>query len=405
MKTPISSLYRNGALLGFAGFFDETGNYVWKRKDPEEEADAWLEELDQMDPQERRQLQAGARKVHHDDDEEDSGAGAGAGSKKKKSGGGVDDEDSDDDDDNDKESEASAPPVVRARYLHTILGIINDGETVAAALRRLGAAGRKAGLGHSQKKAAAAAGASASTDAGADAGAVQSRDYFNALTDAADGLVRDGMVDAYTLTRAQARFEMNDALDDANMTLDQLVASSPSAGTSAAGGAAADGDLDASSKRPRFDGEAAAAAGAPASDAAAAQQQQVYPYLPPGSQWQFVWQDPSEASNASQQSHGPFDSGQMNAWIGVGYFSQAQPWVRSIASASTARAGASAAGAGAAKSAAADLELDMFGDDAAADSGDGAGPGPTTPAADEHSSWTRLDELVKKVYAASQQQK
>jgi len=88
----------------------------------------------------------------------------------------------------------SASPQVRCQYLQIVCDTLLDGESAAAALRRLGAGAKK----RSWQK----------VDDSTPKQTPEDLLSFNALTDALDGLVNDGLVDAYSLTRALAKSEL-----------------------------------------------------------------------------------------------------------------------------------------------------------------------------------------------------
>jgi hypothetical protein len=195
------------------GYYDASGDYTWKKSskdEEEEEKDAWLDELDEMDPALRRKLQADveaahARKLVKEGKSSLSSAFAQRGVK----GGGGDEDDEDEADDieegdrlggkdaplfGDGDSDVSAGPAARCAYLQVLCDTLRDGETAAAALRRLGAGAKK----RSWQK----------VDESVPKQSAEDLLAFNALTDALDGLVNDGLVDAYTLTRALAKSEL-----------------------------------------------------------------------------------------------------------------------------------------------------------------------------------------------------
>lgn len=276
------------------GYFDESGEYVRKKKG-DEEPDAWLDDLDAMNPRERRALQEQARKVHRGD-----AAGVGAGSK------GAEDEEEEEEDGKESDTgdeggvgqtvEADNTPAglarARAKLLEACVRLLKEGETVASALRRYGGQG-----GHTRDMAS-----------------------FNTLTEAADGLVdSEGLSEVYTMDRRALKMELADALGDAELPEEEQAAilrgaSSAVAGTGAgAGAASSEGGGGLTTAQPT--------AGA-------------MPRLPAGKMWEYTWPAGSSAAAGSGVGQaglfGPFDSEGMNAWMVAGYFSVAQPLVREV---------------------------------------------------------------------------
>lgn len=193
------------------GYYDASGEYnYWKKsskdeEDEEEEKDAWLDELDEMDPALRRKLQADVEAAHARKMQKEGRSSAAAAAGRV---GGDDDEDDEADDDDERalkgskdaplfgdgDSDVSAGPQARCGYLQVLCDTLRDGETAAAALRRLGAGAKK----RSWQK----------VDESVPKQSAEDLLAFNALTDALDGLVNDGLVDAYSLTRAMAKSEL-----------------------------------------------------------------------------------------------------------------------------------------------------------------------------------------------------
>ena len=191
------------------GYYDASGEYNWKKsskdeEDDEEEKDAWLDELDEMDPALRRKLQADVEAAHARKMQKE---GRSSSSSSAAAGRGGDDDEADDDDDEralkgskdaplfgDGDSDVSAGPQARCGYLQVLCDTLRDGETAAAALRRLGAGAKK----RSWQK----------VDESVPKQSAEDLLAFNSLTDALDGLVNDGLVDAYSLTRAMAKSEL-----------------------------------------------------------------------------------------------------------------------------------------------------------------------------------------------------
>jgi len=192
------------------GYYNASGDFVYKKsskdKDDEEEdddegKDAWLDELDEMDPALRRKLQAEVELAHKKRLEREGGKSSITAGKEREE---HNDNDNNDDIDGvskkdaplfgDGDSDVSASPQVRCQYLQIVCDTLLDGESAAAALRRLGAGAKK----RSWQK----------VDDSTPKQTPEDLLSFNALTDALDGLVNDGLVDAYSLTRALAKSEL-----------------------------------------------------------------------------------------------------------------------------------------------------------------------------------------------------
>lgn len=317
------------------GYFDESGNYVWN-KVTAEERDPWLEELDAMAPKQRVELQSAAAKA--------------AGVSLRAAGGAGDDEQSDDAsgdgegaNEEDDASSAALAPARRVEHLRTLLDGLEEGESVAAALRRLG------------KR-------EPSSSGGAGRGKAQPRDLaaFNRVTEAADALLAAGLVDVYTMKQRELNFELRDAEAEAGAltgTRGTMAAGSTSSTTAMMG------------------------------------------MVPPagGGQWEYKWSLEPDA-----QSFGPFSAAHMAAWVQAGFFSSAQPvYVRRIGGAQASLP--SAAAPPAAASAASGAALDMFADDDTVPAA--STPAPATAAAplpsmpntsggnNAEAEWKRFDEV------------
>lgn len=295
------------------GFFDESGNYTWKKKTAED-YDPWLDELDAMDPKERKRLQEiAARKAgaggrgDGEDDDEDEGSSKGG-------------------DDVPPEPEAEdLPATARVAHLSVLYTSVREGETVAGALRRLGATSR------------------ASTKAaGKGAPKTQEALDFDALTEAADALLTNGMVDIYSTQRRALLLELNDARDDAGLPPVREVAA-------------------ASASVPSAPPVVLAAPPAVAFDTTVRR-------------WEYRWGAPEgnsgangsggtsdSAGAAAPAAYGPYTSAEMAAWRAAGYFAGRPVFVRDL-QAAAASAPAQAAGLGAGTSGAAMDEDDDDGD-------------------------------------------
>lgn len=164
------------------GHFDDDFNYVWKRKgeDPDDINDAWLGEVDSAGEtaekveKRRRLLQRQIETQQQPDDAE----------------------------------------VDRAALLRQMTAVIQPGETVAAALRRLSSSGggkaaaAKAGVG---KRKAAGDGAPPAPAPGASREQLLARQHFEDLTEAADALLRAGRFDVYSQKREALDEELSAA--------------------------------------------------------------------------------------------------------------------------------------------------------------------------------------------------
>jgi hypothetical protein len=295
------------------GYFDESGNYHWKKKGADD-YDPWLQELDSMDPKARRALQERTAEVAGDDD---GGGGEGDDEDGSKGGGGDDDE---------LPPEAPAedlPPAARVGHLTRLWEAVREGETVSDALRRLGAASRAAAK-------AAAAGGSSSSGSRKGAPPTAEQASFDGFVEAADALLTNGMVDVYSAGRRDLLLELNDARDDAGLP--------PVREPTAAGGGAGP-------PPPPPPGAAVAAAAATAASSAGASAAAVAPPAPqPQPQldavtkrWAYKW-----ALDEGTQVHGPFTSAEMAAWAGAGYFAGRQLYVQDTLAAAAPPAAAAA---------------------------------------------------------------
>ena len=273
------------------GFFDASGNYHWKKKTAED-YDPWLEELDAMDPKERKRLQETAARTTgtsagegDDDDDEEDGGGKGG----------------DDDENLPPEAEAEdLPATTRVAHLTKLYEHVTDGETVAAVLRRLGAASRAA------VKAAGKGSAEPPKE----------KVEFEAVTDAADALLTNGMVDVYTANRRTLLLELNDARDDAGLPpIREAVA------------AVAEAPAAAATAAPSSSSSSAAAAALPAYDSV-------------DKRWQYKW-----SLDAGAESYGPFTSAEMAAWKAAGYFAAGTLYVKDLKAADAPSSSSSAAAA------------------------------------------------------------
>lgn len=262
------------------GYFDTSGNYVWKKKTADDH-DPWLDGLDEMDPRQRSRMQSDAAKQ--------AGFVASSGQK------GELEEDADavSEGASDDEEDASIPPAKKAEYLKTIASILEDGETVTAALRRLGRV--KPGQPKATKL------------------DTVSRGAFNALTDAADALLRSGMMDVYNTVRKELVWELAEARVEAGLPRDVELRATTATTAGAAGAGTTGNDTGANA------GEAGStdASGGVVATAFA---------LPPtltDQHWLYRWD-----SREGAPEFGPFSSGEMAAWKAAGFFSAAPAFVK-----------------------------------------------------------------------------
>ena len=166
------------------GHFDDDFNFVWKRKgeDPDDVHDAWLGEVDTTDEsdekvEKRRKLLQRQIEMQQQPEE---------------------------------------PKPDSALLLARIADVLQEGETVAAALRRLsgkakagGAAkGAKGGVKRSRAEAEGAAPSSSAKSAEeVELDSVLRKQQFDDLTEAADALLRAGRFDVYSETKEKLRNE------------------------------------------------------------------------------------------------------------------------------------------------------------------------------------------------------
>jgi len=162
----------NDERYGGGGYFDATGNYVFRSGNVNpDETDAWLDGLGEGKDQ---------AKVIYDKKEE-----------------------LDDDDDNDEEITTNMTDSVKASLFGVMANLLHDQETVLKALRRLGklknpdAGKKKSSGGYGKKKEKAQQQAKTPATAENTAAAVA----FNQLTDAADALLNAGETDIYEITK------------------------------------------------------------------------------------------------------------------------------------------------------------------------------------------------------------
>lgn len=331
------------------GYFDDGGNYVWKKKDAEDN-DPWLDSLDAMDPRERSKMQTAAKSYHAgavegDDDSSTAGAGgrrtAGGASESKRRGGGDDGSSLDSDDAGAEETPVEMVPMRKVELMLALRQRLNDGETVAAALRRLGgkaplSAAAQAAARRKAAAASAAAGsaaASGSAPAAAEASEAPPRDMksFNKLTEAADELLSSGETDVYGWTRKDVTWQLEDACEQAGLDVATVLRSGlaqPGAGPSSAESAAA--------SAPAAVNDGAVGVAVPQDD---------------GRQWEYKTVDEPGA-----EVFGPYSTAMLSAWRAAGYFGPERPIylheiVQSVGSAAAA-AGASSSSAPVASSAA-----------------------------------------------------
>ena len=257
------------------GYYDAGGNYVWKKKTADD-YDPWLQELDGMAAPERRALQQKAARAA-------ATAATAAGTATVAAGAGgaaastVTNPDASDGSSDDGSADEGAAevlaPTSRVALLRTIYEHMEDEETVAGALRRFGA--KTGGLNGRR-------------------GAAVDAPAFDSVTEAADALLGDGLVDVYSMRRTAIRMELNDALDSAGLPPIRPDAASTDVSTAAAA------QLGPVSAAPHT--------GAP-------------PVVRhPDKRWRYKWIDSADAP-----VFGPFSSAEMAAWYAAGFFTAGGP--------------------------------------------------------------------------------
>jgi len=299
------------------GYYDKDGAYVWKNKnEEEEEEDAWLAAMD-----EENGNKSNKKKYNNNPDDDDENTDSITKKEIKGNTGSkgriwkadeADDNSSDESSGNEQNKETNSQTtkekesLQQARSLYILEELLHDSETVVQALRRLGKLSthtitttsnqitgqRKTGSHHHQSNA-----------------------LFNQLTEATDNLVSMGMVDAYTLTKGQARFELRDILDDLDMDEDEFR-------TTMKEKLSLSNELNAQNNvHPTIPNSLSTVT-----------------YLPGGNTWEYCWTVPvatitnqdNSKSESESSVYGPFTSEQMNQWIQVGYFSSVIPYVRKV---------------------------------------------------------------------------
>lgn len=366
------------------GHFDAGGNFVWKKRGGGDE-DAWLAGLDAMDPRERAALQKAAAAKQRSEERAGRAAGTsgGAGSAQKRartgtgpggegaaglvgvqeSKGGDSDSGSDsgsDDDDDDDGAGEGLQPRHRLRVLLTLRELMRDGETVAAALRRLsGRDAAVAGAAAKRKGSAAASGAAASADSAASAASASgsagsSRDMasFYRLTEAADALLSGGgEPGVYSWRPVDVVDKIDDVCEELGIDPREALRGAAAAAAAALTGAAA--EAGGSSVPAALSADAGSATGAvpaaAAATAAASAAASAAMAMPPddGRQWQFRWSE-----DAAAEVHGPYSTSVLRAWLASGMYGPERPiYVKEVLPGGETAAGAAVvtgAGAGAA---------------------------------------------------------
>jgi len=292
------------------GHYDASGNYVWRKKTAED-FDPWLAEVDAMTPAERARLAAAGGRG----EEEAEGEGG-------------------------EPPAEDLPPAARMAHLACLRAHVRGGaESVAGALRRLGALAREAEVAAKAARAQQAAGASAQAAAGMGADAarrppppppVPARAAFNAVTEAADALLSNGLVDIYSQRRAGLLMELNDACLEAGLPPQR----EEEGGAGDGGRGAAGGTLGAAhpggavgAVHPVGNAGSAHPGGAagvahPAGTAGPAQPSSHPPGDDTERRWVYCWADeaPTGASTSPSETHGPFTSAEIRSWHAAGYF-------------------------------------------------------------------------------------
>jgi hypothetical protein len=231
--------------------------------------DAWMADLTAMAPGARRAMQEAARAQQAAREAAAAASGGGGG------GGG-------------EAAAGDAPPLRRALALHALAQRLQEGEDVAGALRRLSGGGGGGGAWR-RKRAGGGEGAAAAGAAAAAAAGGRDMAAFDAVTEASDALLRDGLASVFSLNKRRAALEVSEALADVGMTRAAFEALLAARGLSAP----PPPPPPPPPAPPRL--------------------------LPPGREFVLRW-----ASDASGALHGPFQSAEMDAWAAAGYFA-AQP--------------------------------------------------------------------------------
>jgi GYF domain len=316
------------------GYFDEGGNYVWKKKkgrgkkggeagagsdddddgggsdgsdDDEEGEDAWLDGLDEMDPRERAKLQqqAAARIKATSVNKVPSGGSKGAGAGKKGLKGSEDEDD--DDNDDDEAGLAVLPPSKKVELLLTLRELLSDDgkETVADALRRYS--------GRSGSGSGGAAATSTTKDMAS----------FDRVTEAADTLMRsggdEGTTNIYSWKRKEVVWRLEDACEEASLDPvtvvrgydERRMREKQQQGQQQQGAAAATATSSSSSSSSL------------PTDATTA-----VPAALAGKSWEYRWTEPplptsGEAEVEEGVVFGPFTTAELLAWKAAGYFGPA----------------------------------------------------------------------------------
>ena len=187
------------------GHFDDDFNFVWKRKgeDPDDVHDAWLDGDVDKSNESAEKVEKRRRLLQQHLEAEAL-----------------------------RKQDAGQEAVLdKAAMLGKIVGLLQPGETVAAALRRLGAGNKKAGAG------GGAAGGKRKLEATADADpdAASRRRQFEELTEAADALLRGGRYDIYTEKADALQEELGSAASASSSSAvgDEAAAAATAAGIDA----------------------------------------------------------------------------------------------------------------------------------------------------------------------------
>lgn len=250
------------------GRFDAHGNYY--AKDGEDVADSWLDSVNWD-------------KVKAEEDSEDEQSTATA----SKSGDGDDEDDDADDSDGQGEDDSGDETY---SLLRKAVEILKPGETVAAAMRRLGKSQVRPKFRKGKAPAAPSDGLSAEERA-------EMKAAFSILTDIADRLVQLGRMSVYEETYEKFSFEIR---EHENSVMDMAV-----------GGGSESKSKDESQSSDLVSGQAVSDAGIP---------RQILNAATADSSCSEVCWHVKGSSSSDAQLLGPFSSTQMNEWSESGVF-------------------------------------------------------------------------------------
>lgn len=262
------------------GYYDASGNYVWTDNPREDAADPWLAEMDEAERVGGIKLPPAVAQSKAVGSEED------------------------------REREEDKPDLVRS--LHRLVTLLQPGETVGAALRRLSSAARRSttarrpatgrrGRHRATAEATATEATSVASDSSNESASAASSD-LDALTEAADELVGTGQTDVYSMRYQDFLKQLNAFRVAQEMaTHPQTVAATSSSSPTAVAGRSGVGDATAAAA-----GEASAAQTGATSAAENFDEDAVL--------WEYKW------SKDAAETYGPYTSTQMHQWTTSGMF-------------------------------------------------------------------------------------